>query len=351
MRKMLKKITMLTVVVSMAAMLIIPAAAMDFSVMSVLPENQRGNGSVFFDLIVHPGQEQDLVIEISNIKDTEIVVLVETITASTSRNGEINYTSKGELDESLKYSFEDMVNLPESHYKIPAKSTIQVPISLTIPDEPFEGAILGSIRVLREATQEEKDAGGAVVNQYAYATAVRLVQSEDAEAIEADFILGDITAELINYRASIIAQIRNPQPKVIKGAKATAVIYPRGSDQAIFEYNLAELDFAPNSVFNYSFVDREGYGIDAGEYTAKIGIEYDGRNWDFEQDFTIEPQVAAAMNDGALNQQGQVRKDAETANVSGIPMWGIIAAAAGVAIFAALVALTITVARKRPASA
>jgi len=351
MLKIFNKMTKFIVLVSLAALLAIPAAAMEFSVSAVLPENQRRNGSAFFDLLVHPGQKQDLIVEIRNTSSTEIVVLVETITASTSRNGQINYTASGEMDDSLEFSFSDMVAMPQSYYDIPAESTIQVPISLTVPDAPFAGAILGSIRVLREATQEEKDAAGAIVNQYAHVTAVRLVQSENAEDIQADFALGEINVELVNYRASIIANVSNTQPIIIKGATASAVIYPKGSDQAIFESSIESLDFAPNSVFPYSFVDREGYGIDAGDYTAVISIGYGGRDWSFKQDFTIEPKAADAVNEGAVNQHGQVRPGAEPVAPAGTPVWVYIMIAMGGAVLTAIIALIIMVARRRPAIA
>jgi len=349
MLKVLNKMTIFIVLASLAALLTIPAAAMDFSVSAVLPGNQRPNGSAFFDLLVHPGQEQDLIVEISNTRSTDIVVLVETITASTSRNGQINYTASGKMDDSLEHSFEDIVAMPQSYYDIPAKTTIQVPISLTVPDAPFSGAILGSIRVLREATQEEKDAAGAIVNQYAHVTAVRLVQSENAEEIPADFALGEINVELVNYRASIIANVSNTQPIIIKGATASAVIYPKGSDQAIFEDSIESLDFAPNSVFPYSFVDREGYGIDAGDYTVAINIGYDGRDWNFRQDFTIDPKTADEVNEGAVNQHGQVRPEAEGIAPAETPAWVYIMIAIGGAVLTALIALVIMVARRKPA--
>jgi len=348
MRKILRRVAMILVPVLMAALMAVPAAAMEFSVRAVLPENQRQNGNVFFDLLVKPGQTQDLVIEVRNTSAGDIVVLVETITASTSRNGQINYTSRGAMDETLKHSFEDMVSMPQSYYQIPALSSIEVPISLAVPDEPFDGAVLGSIRVLREATQEERDAAGAIVNQFAHVTAVRLVQDENAENIPANFALGDITAELVNYRASIIANIRNTQPMIIKDASATASIYPIGSDRAVFEHSLETLEMAPNSVFQYSFVDREGYGIDAGDYTAVINVEYKGDNWNFVQDFTILPSEAAAVNEGAVNQHGQQRP-ADYPLGGSIPLWAMIAIGVGAAVLAAVVVLIVMMAKRRPA--
>jgi len=348
--KVIRKILALSALLLLAVVFAMPAAAMDFSVRAVLPENQRNNGNTFFDLLVEPGQMQELVVEVRNSSSSEIVVLVETITATTSRSGQINYTSRGTPDETMKYSFEDMVDLRENYFTIPGNSSIQVPIGITVPDEPFDGAILGSIRVLREATQEEKDAAGAIVNQYAHVTAVRLVQDENAEDIPAGFALGAIDAELINYRASIVAEIRNTQPRIIKGASATASIYPMGSSEAIFNHGLETLDFAPNSVFPYSFVDREGYGIEAGDYTAVINIEYGGENWRFEQNFTIVPEVAAAVNNGAVNQTGQQRPAAANeTGVFGAPMWLVVAIGVGAAMLTAVIILIILVARRRPA--
>ena len=361
MRRFFRKTTLLVAIALMVALLAMPALAMDFGVRAILPENQRGGESGFFDLIVYPGQRQELLIEIANFSEDEIVVLVETITASTSRNGQINYTSRGILDETIKYSFEDLATLPESYYFIPAGSAIEVPIILTMPDGVFDGAILGSIRVLREATQDERDAAGAIVNQFAHVTAVRLVQSEDAEDMAADFALGDITMELINYRASFVANIRNTQPIIIKGATATARIYAKSGDQAatgqpMFEHAIESLEFAPNSVFPFSFVDMEGYGIDAGDYRAVIDIGHEGRNWSFEQDFNISEEAAAVVNDGAVNQHGQARPDhtgsaGNSGDVSGggsgVPIRGVVFIAIGSAVLSAILVLLVTLTRKK----
>jgi len=341
MLKTYKKLTVAIVLALMIAALTIPVAAMDFQVLPELPDNQRHNDSTFFDLLVTPGQRQNLVIEIRNISDNDIVVLVETITASTGRNGQINYTSRGELDETLRFSFEDLVTLPQDHFEVPALSSIEVAIDLEVPNEWFDGAILGSIRVLREATQEERDEGGMIVNQFASVTAVRLVTREDAEEIPVDLALGEITAELINYRASIVVPIRNLQPRIIQGARATARIFPLGANQPIFEYNLERLDFAPNSVFPFSFVDREGYGIEAGDYTAVIEVEHEGEVWSFNQDFHITAQAAATVNESAVNQHGAVRPQ------QGLTMWMWIAIIGGGLLLIVIIILIIVLARRK----
>jgi len=354
MYKATRKLMTIAVIVIAAAMLCVPAAAMDFTVMPELPDNQRNNGNSFFDLKVYPGQEQDITIWVRNVSDKEITVLIELITASTNGSGGINYTSKSvAMDETLKYSFEDIASIPDSHYTIPAEGSINIPVSLAIPEDPFEGMILGSIRVLREVTEEERAAAGAIVNQYAYVTAVRLVQDEIAvEAIVPDFALADVTTQLVNYRAAITANVRNPMPIVIKEASASAKVFPKGESNAIFERTLPVVDFAPNSIFPFSLVDNEGYGIEAGDYTALITIEHKGEIWSFERDFTIAPQEAAAVNEGALNQTGTQRPvSSGLANVSfEMPTWILVAIGLGIAILISMIVLIVVLLRNRARS-
>ena len=339
-----KKAVYIMIVVLLTFILTIPVSAMDFQVRPELPENQRANGSTFFDLVVTPGQRQDLVIMITNTSETDIVVLVEAFTASTGRNGQINYTSRGDLDESLRYDFEDLVFIPQNHFGIPAESSVEVVISFEAPREEFQGAILGSIRVLKEAGEDDNENPGAM---FARVNAVRLVNNEDAENIPVNLALGEINAELVNHRASIVVPIRNTQPRMVLNASATAKIYHGSTNEFIFEYDLERLDFAPNSVFPFSFVDEEGFGIEAGDYRAVINVEHEDVAWLFEQSFVITEQAAQVVNEGALNQQHGFERPAPTDQ--GLTMWMVIAIAGGGAILLGIIILIVKLNRRRPA--
>ncbi|MCL2663149.1 MAG: DUF916 and DUF3324 domain-containing protein [Oscillospiraceae bacterium] len=349
-RRIIKIIGTLIIIAAMALPVTVICAAsssVGFSITPVLPENQQQNDSSFFDLLVYPGQEQNLVVMVHNESSESITVLVEAVTASTNRNGDIDYTSKSAvMDETLQTPLEEMITIPQTHYTIPADSSIPVSVKLNVPERPFDGIALGSIRVLKEVTEEERAAGGMIVNQFAYVVAVRLAQSRNAGNIEPDFALGDVTAELVNHRASIVAQIRNPKPVLISGTSITSVIYPKGSNQPVFRYDMPDVSFAPNSIFNLSFVDRAGYGIEAGEYTAKVSVEFQGETWDFEQDFIVTAQEAAVVNENAVNQQAQ--QSPRTPGVAGgIPQWVIYTGATVLAImFIGLLVLTVVVIKR-----
>ena len=342
--KILRKLMLVTVMVLMTSALIIPVVAMDFHVRPELPENQRQNGSTFFDLLVTPGQVQDLVIVISNISDNDIVVLVEPITVSTGRNGQINYTSSGEMDETLMYSFEDLLSLQQSQYDVPAQSSIEVTMNLRAPGELFDGAILGSIRVLRDATREEREAAGVAISQFASVNAVRLVNREDAEDIPVIFELGNISTESIEQIQSIVVPVRNTQPRLVQGAKATAQIFQSGSEESIFEYKIDKVDFAPNSIFPLTISDQQGNGIETGDYNAIIEVEHEGQIWSFEQDFHINTQAVVATSESVPDRQADERQSEQS-----IPMWKWIAIMVVGLLLIVIIVMIIAVSRRRKA--
>jgi hypothetical protein len=314
-----------------------------------MPENQRAGTSSFFDLIVASGQSQVIEIDIRNTSNDDIVVLVETITASTNRNGIINYSSEVEADESLKHPFSELATLPGRYFEIEAGQTKRVPISLKIPNEPISGIILGSVRVLREVTQAERDAGGAVVNQFASVTAVRIAGDISQDNIPADFALGEVEVDVINSRASIIAHVRNTQPKLIKNATATAQITHLDTDEIVFEHSQNNLEFAPNSAFPFSFIDNVGRGISAGDYRVLITVNYEGETWEFEHFFTIESQEADAINEAAIIIDETQVPLSGLANLLNIPTWafmGIIIIL--LLIFLAIIILIVVLSRKKP---
>ena len=344
MAKYLRYITVILVIVLMSAALNISAAATDFHVKPILPDNQRQNGSTFFDLLVTPGQQQELFIEISNLSENDIIVMVEILTASTGRNGLINYTSKGEMDESLKFLFEDIASLQQNQYEVPAGVSMEVAINLRVPNEVFEGAILGSIRVLREVLQEELDDEGGNTNRFASVTAVRLVQSDNAEDIQPEFLLGEIKAVSIYYKASIIVPIRNTQPRIVQGASAAARIYPKGSNDLILEQKFDKIDFAPNSIFPLSFIDEAGYELSVGDYTAIVDVTFGNQTWNFKQDFVFTEQATIEVVENAPNYGGE-RSNQE----QGFTTWMWYAIAGGAAIVIAAVGLYILLTRRRRA--
>ena len=303
MRKINKYILMGLIIFVTALYMMIPvgANAGGFTVVPNLPENQDDNTRGFFDLIVTPGQKQELTITVSNVTFDELQLDFNVITATTASSGVINYGDPGVSDKTLAYSFADMAQLNHKSIRLPGNTETEVTVSFVVPEAGFSGSILGSIVVAREPTQEEIDNSGMIVNRHRQIIAVRMRMNDDD--IIPDFKLGDVSSALTNHRASIIAEICNPVPGLFRGVSATAWIYPEGNETAIFEVSNHDIAFAPNSIFHFSMVDRAGFGIQAGKYTIKILLEYEGTKWEFDKNFEILPEEAGNMNKSAVNQQ------------------------------------------------
>lgn len=304
-----------------------------------LPPNQTEGVAGYFDVKVNPGDRQELVVTVRNDGEEPIAVLMETHTASTNSNGDVEYNATGQVDETMQLAFAKMATLSQQELTIPPLSEQDVTVTVQIPAEPFEGIILGSIRALKGLTEEEKNSGASIVNQYAYVIAVKLYESDVKP--EPEFVMGEVGAELINGKATIVAGVRNTKPQLYKGVKATAQIFAKGGTEPIFNYPIENLEFAPNSIFPFTLRDDAGYGIEAGDYTAQITVELEGKTWNLEKEFTIEPDAAAEMNQGAVNQGVQQQQQQARPQGGGavqIP-WAIIAIVAGAGIVAVVVVM------------
>jgi len=270
-----------------------------FSISPNFPENQYPGSTGFFDLRVIPGQCQEISINIINSGDEDMTVEINLFTAGTNRNGIVDYTTEAIADKTMAFPFSQIASSPaQDEVIIPAGHQTTVPIFIDIPEDGFDGIILGSIHVLRGISEEERTQAGMFVNRFAQVIIVRL--QENYNPVPVDFILGDVGLETLYHSAAIVSEIRNPKPRLTMGAVINAQVYPVGQDTAIFAINDMKADFAPNSVLRLSMIDRAGYGISAGDYIARYQIEHNGEIWGFEREFTIGEKIGL---DAANNQQ------------------------------------------------
>jgi len=274
-----------------------------FSVSPVFPDNQVPATAGFFDLNVTAGEQQELIITVTNTRDTDLMVEIDLTPAMTNMNGIIVYPPLSDLEGEIYSPFLNITTIAGNlnEVLIPAGETIEIPFTVNIPAQGFDGIILGGIRVLQGLTEEDMEGAGAIVNRFAHVIPVRLRENDNP--IEVMLTFGEVNAELFDRRAQIVAEVHNPQPRLVMGAIAEARIYPLGMDEPIFASSNVSVDFAPNSTFPITFVDRGGFGVVAGDYLAIVSVEHDGQIWNFEQEFTIDPVVAEEINTGAINVQ------------------------------------------------
>jgi hypothetical protein len=273
-----------------------------FTVIPVYPDNQNSETPSFFNLRVTAGQRQEFSVRVNNSGDTDMSVEVSLVTAKTNEHGAVDYSSTTlKTDVSMQNPLAEIGTVNGDAIHIPAGGSVEVPIFIDIPQEGFDGIILGSVYVLRGITDEERENAGMLLNQFAHVIPIRLQERDTA--ISTEFFLGDVYATVINRMAAISIEIRNPQPRLTMGATVEAFVYPAGSNTPIFGVSNMSVDFAPNSVFPLWLRDREGFGLMAGDYFVTVKLEHDGIVWEFEHPFTIEAEEAEAVNAQALNIQ------------------------------------------------
>ena len=327
-----------------------------FQLSPVIPDNQTPGTFGFFNLNVESGARQRIYVEIINNNDEPIFVEVRLFTVGTNINGILDYTRQGITNDTLLTPFEDIaaLGIDGEELYIPANTTIEVPVDLSIPDHGLDGLVLGAIHVLLGITEEERAGAGMIVNRFAQVIPIRLHQG--FIETDPDFELGDINIEMINFRAAIIAEVHNPLPQIVLGVNAGARIYPRGTDTPIFARGNVSVDFAPNGIFGFSLVDEAGFGLHPGDYTAVITLTHHGVEWEFVRDFEILEEEANRVNDGAVNQQQQLPPPGTADNIQAVVVesdipWLWIAIGAGAFILLVLILIIIIMLLKNKGNA
>ncbi|MCL2279419.1 MAG: DUF916 and DUF3324 domain-containing protein [Oscillospiraceae bacterium] len=321
-----------------------------FSVTPVLPENQVPDSLGFFDLMVKPGMEQTIQIIITNTTSEELSVSTVTFTPTTNINGIIDYGSPGTPDETLTTDFADIA-IPERDITVLSPGeTRYLSIDISIPDEGFDGIILGAINTINNITDEqlaEAANTGTIINRFTFAIAVRL--QIGAEEAEPQLVFGGISTRLINHRAAIVAEIRNPLPRITRDVIASAAVYRQGENLPILTREDIEVEFAPHSVFPLAFVDEAGVGLGEGLYTALIRLERDGKVWEFNEDFEILATEAAALSEGALNLQTAQPSEGMSDILAEIELWVLLILGGTLALLAVVAVFTLKVSKNRKA--
>lgn len=88
-----------------------------YYVRAVLPENQIDDNLTYFDLRMEPGKAQTLEVEVVNETNETITVDVAAISASTNRNGVIDYKTPAIRDVTLVHPFSELAQPSASSLK------------------------------------------------------------------------------------------------------------------------------------------------------------------------------------------------------------------------------------------
>lgn len=268
-----------------------------FAVRALLPDNQLDNDISYFYLDVKPGQTQSLHVQVVNRGDEDIEVALEANTAFTNRNGIIEYTASHERDDSLVVDFSQCVFIGQPILTVPKQGSATAEFLLTMPEQPFEGDVLGGLRFtklppakddhakLDDGEETQAPAGMSIQNVYTYAIAVRLSenvaapQSEPRPTLAPRFELMDAEVGELAGLPILTMRIRNPQPLIAKEVSLQAHIYPQGASEPVLSFAQTQLAMAPNSVMPYTRYLEPDEVLPAGPYRVELELMVAGQTW------------------------------------------------------------------------
>lgn len=266
-----------------------------FSVQPKLPTSQLEDTTSYFDLNLDPGETEELVVAITNPMNDPLEVQIGGYTAYTNVNGVVEYGKESEnLDETLSYELAELLEIPERKIEIAGKETREVIITLTMPDQRFEGLLAGGIRVEKvPEEQEEEDTGFAVKNAFAYVVGV--VVSNERKVIEPQVNLTDVFANQLNYRNVFSATLQNETPVFINQLAVSAEVREKGGQEVLYASSAEGMQMAPNSHFDFP-ISLDGERFKDGTYIADIEASSGDNQWVWEYEFTIDQKTARKLN-------------------------------------------------------
>lgn len=282
------------------------AEEVPISLNPVLPENQLTKEAGFYDLLMKPGQNQEIALEISNSGDKPVTLNVEINPAMTGDNGVIDYTRTAkDKDDSMKIPLSDVAKT-DAVVSIQGKQKISLPIKLTMPTDPFAGRILGAVRVTQaEAESKEKEKNSiSITNKFAYVIAIQL--REDEKALKEELTLQSIRASQVAGRNTLKAQLQNPTATLIDKVSYSGVVTEKGKNEILHENKVDDYRVAPNTTFNFP-ISWGNQAYKAGTYTLKLNAEskQSGEKWSFTQDFKISEEEAKELNEKAVGLEAE----------------------------------------------
>lgn len=275
-----------------------------FSINAQIPTNQIDKNKNYFDLMVVPGQEQDLTVTITNASATKETYIVEVNPAITSAGGVIDYSKKNAtIDKTVPFSIKSIASISDKEITVAAHGEKKVTIHLSVPEKEFDGTVLGGIIVYKknssDSSRKQNENGVQIRNIYKYVLAISL--KENDKKIVPELKLASVFPKESDYKPVIVAELYNQKPVVLGSIDLVADIYKEGQNKAYIHHENKSLLMAPNSKMNYEF-GLDGNRLKAGNYTIDISVkaEENKYSWHFTKKFTINKEEKNKINSNSV---------------------------------------------------
>ncbi|MFK4935027.1 DUF916 and DUF3324 domain-containing protein [Lactococcus garvieae] len=222
-----------------------------FTVNPEMPSNQILEHQGYFDLLMKPGEKQELTIRLTNTSSETLTIESSFNTAVTNNNGLAVYTDNGKkTDSSLKYNIKDYVKIPQQTI-IPSHSEKNIVVDVQMPNDQIAGTLAGGITLKEKPLPSEKQSkeGVGIINEYRYVIALLMQQNQ--EKVVPQLHLNKVEASQMNSRNVISMNIQNTEPTYLKDLFVSAHVEGKTGSKIKYDFEKSEMKMAPNSNFNF----------------------------------------------------------------------------------------------------
>lgn len=306
-----------------------PGIVTPIEVKAIIPENQIDKSKTYFDLLLNPGQTQDLEVQLSNFTEEDRIVKVEANTATTNDNGIVDYSQHDKKkDPSLINAFSD-ISKTTNEVRIPKQSSVITKVTIQMPSKSYEGIIAGGIYIYDKEDSNTKHDGGAISNKFVYSLGVQLRNNVDLTKIEPKLVVDPQKITLVHsdYLNGINIPIQNTSALFIKEVEVEARLVDHSNGEVSHELKQTKLKIAPNSNFYlpFTWTDDEGTPLNPGDYQVDIKINSADikKKWTWTIPFNVEGE-SAKKEDNQLYMKDSNDKHATVYIISILLVVGVI---------------------------
>ena len=262
----------------------------------VQPKSQIDPNKSYFYIQTEPGIEQELEVRIKSTKKENVKIKISATDAFTGDSGTIEYTDKKEkLGETLQNPVSSLVKIDTPEITIGNFEEKKVMVRLTPPKEHYEGVKMGAL--VFKLDVGEKSSG--VATEFAYRTGFLISESGDEFNNGQTLELTSAKAAIKRGKKMVLANLKNPEPKVLEDLNITAMMVRKGTDNVIKQKTVQNYSMAPNSQFDFE-MDWGIENLPSGTYTLKLEAENGNKEWNLSKDFTISNKEAKEMNEQSV---------------------------------------------------
>jgi len=260
-----------------------------------------GNGS--YVVTGDPGQTVELKLMVINKESSARKFEYFVNTAYTSDTGALSYNKTKVSDPSLKIKTSSLATPNQSIFQIPGNTTATLTAKITIPEQKFNGYLMGAFTVTpyKEKAKGTVGANGTLIkNKFSYSIPIQ-VHQKDADMEETKLSVMSVKpASMVNgakQAPGVQARVHNSMNSYAGSLDSKAIVTKKGDKKFKVTAVKGNQNIAPTSNYNYS-ISWGNKALQAGDYHLKLTYKTAGglKSWVINKDFTITNNDAAKYN-------------------------------------------------------